>query len=698
MDSSSPLKPPMLLSRFLWVCVAAGLVVYLAFTLWLCTASLRYPYELDYGEGDVLWFAYSFAHGLPVYKGLTGMPYASSNYPPVAMVMAAALMPILGDGYLGGRLLNLASVILVSFLIYRVVRVESSVQSPETRHSIAAGVLAALLFIGSPYVYDWAPLFRVDLIGLAFTFGGLYAVWSWERHVKEEGGMMKVASRELHGRPRDPADPAGSKIPRSHAGSKIPRSHAGPWRGLCEDESKPNVVGFSSSFRLPPSSLVVALVLFLLALFTKQSLLAAPAAAIFAIAHYSKRTALAFGVVLLGVGGGIYLLIDHFTAGGFTLGIIASNASTFLPGQLADLVMNFALTFPILLLLAFWEWIQRVRTGRWGILEVYLLTAIAVCVLAGRIGAWENYFLEAVAAVSVMAGLAVHRFAALSRRSPLAARFMAFGLPILLLAQLALMKSDPRIAADMMAKDYQANQQLAALLRRTTGNIISEDMGALITSGKPVVYYTYQYSMLARSGQWDQSWELDGLRQGAFPLVILERGTREDVDHYRRFTREFLSSLDRYYGQVAVIGKYIVYAPAPLDHLQTADFGDDIRLVGWSARSDKSDANKLKITIVWQAERAMTVQYKAFLHLEDSAGAVIDQDDHEPMWGIYPTTRWAPGEMVRDVYTLKALPEHLDSYTLHVGWYAVDTGDRLPVINSPDDSVVLAPSPQATQR
>jgi hypothetical protein len=220
--------------------------------------------------------------------------------------------------------------------------------------------------------------------------------------------------------------------------------------------------------------------------------------------------------------------------------------------------------------------------------------------------------------------------------------------------------------------------------------IVSEDMGALATSGKSVMYYTFQYSALARSGKWDQSWELRGLREGVFPLVILERGTREDVDHYRRFTREFVSALDRDYARTQIIGKYEIYTPAPLAHLQSVDFGDALALVGWSAQSETLNTDTLKLTIVWQAKRALTRRYTAFVHLEKSDGDRVTQDDREPLGGIYPTTRWAVNEMVRDVYTLN-LPRDLapGKYVVRVGWYDAETGDRLAVLGGADDALVL---------
>ncbi len=617
------------LVRLPWLLIWAGLGIFVALSLWLGLAGLVYPYQLDYGEGIVLWFAQQLAHGHSIYKGLTDFPYASSNYPPLSMLLVAFLMPVLREGYFAGRLLNFTATLIVTVLIYRVVADET--------HWGRAGLVAGLFFFGSPYVYHWIPLFRADLLGLGLTFAGVYMIWKAQRPSTAARGAMPY------------------------------------W--------------------------LLAILCFLFALYTKQTLFAAPAAALLALWARDRRRALIFGLVLGAAGAGLYLLLDYTTGGGFTFGLLTSNATVFMPEQLVALLESFAGTFPVLLMLAGFGLVRHIRRRAISVLDWYAVTSSVALVMAGRTGAWENYFFEALLSACVLAGIVIGEWLQPRAQSALFASAHASGatfrlaLALLLLAQLALMwhDHDPRIALDMMAADLPANQELASLLEKTQGVVISEDMGALATSGKEVGYYTFQYSSLARSGKWDQSWELNGLRDGLFPLVVLERGTREDVDHYRRFTREFVSALDQYYGKVQSIGKYDIYSPAPLANLQSANFGDSIGMVGWSVTPLKfSEPTIAQFTIVWQAERPMEQRYTAFVHLVDEQGGKVTQDDQEPHAGLYPTTRWAPGEMVREVYVLHfPLNPPPGKYTVRVGWYDSDTKDRLAVAASPDDSVPL---------
>ena len=252
-------------SRWLWLCVWLGLGLYLALTVWLGLVGLVYPYQLDYGEGIVLWFARELARGHSIYP-LPALSLASSNYPPVSMLLAAALMPLLGDGYASGRLLNFASALIVAALIYRIVRHEAKNANLGSGLVKNAGPIAgALLFIGSPYVYHWVPQFRADLLGLAFAFGGVYCIWKFSRHA---------------------------------------------WGVQVHSQTRPS--------RQSVSYLILGAFFFLLALYTKHTLFAGPAAAFVALFLRDKRIAVAFALALGVAGSVIYIVMDAATGGGFT--------------------------------------------------------------------------------------------------------------------------------------------------------------------------------------------------------------------------------------------------------------------------------------------------------------------------------------------------------------------------------------------
>jgi hypothetical protein len=242
------------------------------------------------------------------------------------------------------------------------------------------------------------------------------------------------------------------------------------------------------------------------------------------------------------------------------------------------------------------------------------------------------------------------------------------------------------------------------ILAGTPDPIISEDMGLLLTNDKVLDYYSFQYGQLARAGRWDQAWELGQLRDRRLSAVILEQGTRLDVDRYQRFTREFLSELDRNYRHAETVGKYEIYEPDPLQHERRVDFGDQLSLLGWSLHAPVDPAGKslsgqglepgdmVTLTVVWQAQQPLSIDYTAFAHLVGEGGLGWAGDDHQPYDGLYPTNAWESGEMVRDTFTL-TVPDDAPPglYDIEVGWYDPSSQTRLPAGEANSFRVAVLP-------
>jgi hypothetical protein len=433
--------------------------------------------------------------------------------------------------------------------------------------------------------------------------------------------------------------------------------------------------------------LALAIVFFLLAFYTKQSLVFAPLAASLAIFLRNRRTGILFGFTLALIGGAIFGALEIGTQGGWSFGILALNATVWTLRVFLPLITSFLITYAIVLLLGAWAWWTRVMGERkFGVLEIYAVAALLSVALAGREGAWENYFFEAIALASIFAGFAFARL--------INAPGWQWALPALLLVQLALFwhEHNPNIAQALFDQARAANEKVVPLVRAAHGMLVSEDMGLLHTNGKPVVYYSFPYSTLARAGHYDQSWELNNLRTGNFSLVILMQGTREDVDHFGNFTHAFVSALDYGYRVMREDVRYRVYAPAPLQHFEpNATLGDTFQVVGWSLNPAEltiraSDANApMTLDVVWQARSLPKQRFTTFAHLENAAGDVLAQDDHEPMGGAFPTTHWAQDEMERETYQLRitrSLPP--GDYFLRVGWYDTASQDRLTLARGTD--------------
>ncbi|MBK8899856.1 MAG: glycosyltransferase family 39 protein [Anaerolineaceae bacterium] len=130
---------------------------------------------------------------------------------------------------------------------------------------------------------------------------------------------------------------------------------------------------------------------------------------------------------------------------------------------------------------------------------------------------------------------------------------------------------------------------------------------------------------------------------------------------------------------------------------QTFTFGEPplFRLVGVTP-----DAEAANVTLYWQSLHPADRNYTVFVHLLDEQRELVGQHDGEPGNGRLPTSMWLPGETVADSHPL-TLPTG-KAYTLAVGVYDWQTGQRLPVTDASgerlaDDQAIIIPSSLGTQ-
>jgi hypothetical protein len=121
-------------------------------------------------------------------------------------------------------------------------------------------------------------------------------------------------------------------------------------------------------------------------------------------------------------------------------------------------------------------------------------------------------------------------------------------------------------------------------------------------------------------------------------------------------------------------------------------FGEQITLLGfdWVGREDGSSGGKgqdLHLTVYWQAEAVPAGDYTVFVHLVDTQDNLVAQFDGPPAAGQYPTSLWDPGEIIVDERAIGGLAP--GRYTLYVGLYRPDTGERLPADGVSDGTVSL---------
>jgi 4-amino-4-deoxy-L-arabinose transferase-like glycosyltransferase len=117
-----------------------------------------------------------------------------------------------------------------------------------------------------------------------------------------------------------------------------------------------------------------------------------------------------------------------------------------------------------------------------------------------------------------------------------------------------------------------------------------------------------------------------------------------------------------------------------IEHLVEASLGDKVRLLGYNIESGFRPGDNIHLILFWQCLEKMQQDYTVFIHWVDEKGNIVAQKDNPPVDGFYPTTKWEPGEIVRDQYDLVISPEVLPGqYQIEIGMYLAETGERLKV-------------------
>lgn len=89
----------------------------------------------------------------------------------------------------------------------------------------------------------------------------------------------------------------------------------------------------------------------------------------------------------------------------------------------------------------------------------------------------------------------------------------------------------------------------------------------------------------------------------------------------------------------------------------------------------------LPITVAWQSHHPLDMNLTIFVHLSPMPDSPpIAQEDAQPCDNSYPTTWWAPGEIIEE-YRRVVIPANAPpgQYVLTTGIYDLATGQRLPV-------------------
>jgi hypothetical protein len=183
-----------------------------------------------------------------------------------------------------------------------------------------------------------------------------------------------------------------------------------------------------------------------------------------------------------------------------------------------------------------------------GIFEFYFLFSLAPLAALGANGSGDNYFIESVTASSVLFGVFLSRAADFNKRFR-----VSVGLWTLFCCQLLIYFPSGVFVHSFESPIKSLEKQfdpVAAIVRQVSGDVLAEDAGILIGSGKRVVYEPFEYTQLARRGLWDERAILDRLERKDFRLIVLNTnlfGTQKQLIQTSKFSAGFIRCLKANY-------------------------------------------------------------------------------------------------------------------------------------------------------
>jgi hypothetical protein len=445
--------------------LALNAVVFLA-GAWALT---QFPFELDYGEGIVLWQADRVLHLAEAYHPIHRYPHTVFHYPPLYHLLARLARTVIHDPLVAGRVVAWISALGVALCVGLIVKLGTA---GGTRRSVLAALIASLLVFHVPNI-GWVPYMRVDVTALWLSLLGLFVFLRW-----------------------------------------------------------PGVRGCA-----------MASVVFVAAVFTQQSMVAAPTAAIGALLLAGRtREATTIVVVMGALGGGLVTLLAGATDGEFLRHTLAYNLNPFdvaqlLTSMVTNLVgMNALVGLALALPLAMLATTARgggVTYGALGARPAVLLTAVfyfvaafIISLSAGKRGAWKNYFLEWNVACCILSGLLAGRVLRQSRgwpRSPTATAIILI-VGVVGFSRIGTTARQWNIAT---GRDVELHQIAADagraldIMRATRGRVFSDDMTLLMKAGREVPWEPAIATVLAAAGVWDERPALEMIKTAKFESIIV---------------------------------------------------------------------------------------------------------------------------------------------------------------------------------
>ncbi len=284
--------------------------------------------------------------------------------------------------------------------------------------------------------------------------------------------------------------------------------------------------------------IVIAVICFLAAAFTRQSyLLSGPLAGFIWLWHLNRKRAIAF-ILFLGASGLlIFGTINALTHGGFFTNIVMANINRYDILHAFSLTRQLLLIWPVILILsasiiilAIYSRFRNLSIDQSGTLQqpfifyglvFFTLGAFISALTVGKIGSNVNYFLELIAVCAIWCGIAVKLIFELKK----IVKWVCIGL---LFLQLVWVMSYSLRVIQLTSENlwgridvYESlNSKVQAAVQN--GTVLSDDfMDLIVLSDQSIYYQPFEYGELYYAGLWNPAELVTQIEKRQFPLIII---------------------------------------------------------------------------------------------------------------------------------------------------------------------------------
>lgn len=269
----------------------------------------------------------------------------------------------------------------------------------------------------------------------------------------------------------------------------------------------------------------LSIVFFLISLYTKQTLIAAPIAAYLYLFLKNRRQGLIciFSLAISGLI--IFILMSILTGGAFYYNLITYNNRDFFWDRFfaswTETVLPF---YPVFLAFSLFYVFLTLVERKNSPITFYFITSVLITILTGGTGADLNFFIEFFILVSIATALL---FSHINKIWNGKEKSLVLLLCYFLIISQFIAKGTRLFPEPPEPDQINQDKAMVEIFKSSEKNILADNLTNILRSGKPVLLHPFVFNYLAR-GRWDKEIFLSHIEKGNFSLIELPAGKENE--------------------------------------------------------------------------------------------------------------------------------------------------------------------------